>query len=214
MMHKNTRLSKILSGKIVSIVRQKESKHVLDIVEAIYKGGITAIEVTSNTPQCFDLIKEINQNWPEIMVGVGTVTDRKIALDAINAGAKFLVTPITNKKIVKVAHHHDIPVLMGAFTPTEIYNAAKYGADAVKLFPAGNLGLAYMKAVMAPLSDVPIIPTGGININNACDWLEAGAVGLGIGNAITNTSFIQQKEFEKITALAAQFVDKVKPYQN
>ncbi len=212
-MNRSIQLTQILSGKIVSIIRQSEGESVLDIVKAIHKGGVNAIEITSNTPGCFDFVQEINQKWPDIIVGVGTVTDRKITQKAIEAGAKFLVTPITKKKIVREAHIHDVPVLMGAFTPTEIFNAYQLGADAVKLFPAGNLGLAYMKAVMAPLSAIPIIPTGGVNIENMTDWLNAGAVGLGIGNGITNPEFIKNKDFDKITLLASQFVEKVKSYQ-
>lgn len=208
-MDRTLRVNEILSGGLIAIIRQPESKYVLDIVKAVYNGGIKAIEITSNTPDCFELVEQIAHNWPHMIIGVGTVTSKNIAETAINKGANFLVTPITNKKIVQMAHSQNTPVFMGALTPTEIYKAYEYGADAIKLFPAGQFGIDYMKAVLAPLSDIPVIPTGGVTLDNATTWMMHGAVALGLGNALTDHKLIQNQDFEAITTRANLFVEKI-----
>ncbi|NJB71945.1 2-dehydro-3-deoxyphosphogluconate aldolase/(4S)-4-hydroxy-2-oxoglutarate aldolase [Saonia flava] len=168
--------------KIVAIVRLNDVSRIDEIVQSLVSGGIKTIEITSNTPSYLNEIKKIKSLYPEILIGAGTVVSSKIAKKAIDAGAQFLVTPNYNLKIIKHAHRNNIPVLMGALTPTEINLAIENGADFIKIFPAGAMGLDYFKAIRAPFNKAKFIPVGGIDIQNIQDWFSAGAVGVGLGS--------------------------------
>ncbi len=176
---------RILAEKLVVIIRSDDQKKVPLIVEALVSAGVGVLEITSNTPGFEDEIKAARRNYPEVLIGAGTMINREKAEKALKAGAQFLVTPNANEGIAVYAHENNLPVLMGALTPTEIVDAASFGADIVKLFPADLFGVDYLKAVRAPLDNIPMFAVGGIGNENAREWMEAGAAGLGVGGKLT-----------------------------
>lgn len=180
----------IKQEKIVAIVRMKEQLEVSTFLKSLIDGGLKVLEITSNTPGFCEEITNAKNLYAnkDILIGAGTVTSAAIAKEAIEAGAQFLVTPNTNIEVIQIAHKSDIPVLMGAVTPTEICVAVENGADIVKLFPAGNLGIDYFKSVKAPLDKVDFFVVGGINLFNIEDWMEAGAAGFGLGSVLTKSA--------------------------
>ena len=209
-MTKQDILKQLLDTKIVAIIRLSSSEFVYDTAMALYKGGVKAIEVTVGTPNAFAEIAKLSKH-EGILVGVGSVVDAKTAEQAIEAGAQYIVTPATKKEVIDMAHKHGKPVLSGALTPLEILQAYEWGADIVKLFPAAAFGLPYFKAVKAPMPHIPIMPTGGVSVENAAEWLQNGAVCLGVGGSLTNEKWIMHQNFEAITAIAKQMravVDK------
>lgn len=177
-------LKRILDEKVVAIVRLPEQSLIPDCIECLVKGGIKCLEITSNTPGYLEEITNTITKFPGVLVGAGTITNQHKALEAINAGAKFLVTPNVDLEVIKRAHEAQIPVLMGALTPTEINLAAESGADIIKLFPAGELGMNYYKSIKGPFDSLPIFVVGGVNKDNALDWLKAGVAGIGVGNQL------------------------------
>src|SRR5690606_11782511 len=140
----------ILLHKLVAIVRLKQQNQIAAVLESLVIGGIKALEITTNTPGFEEEIAKARKRYPQILIGAGTITSPDFAMRAINAGAQFLVTPNTDREIISIAHQYDIPVLMGAATPTELNLAVQAGADIIKLFPAAPLGLDYFKAIRAP----------------------------------------------------------------
>ncbi len=195
----------LLAARIVAIIRLKEQSQVGPVVRCLVQGGITALEVTSNTPGFCEEITQARKNYPDVFVGAGTVTSANLAQQAIDAGAQFLVTPNTSKDVVDIAHKNNIPVLMGALTPTEIVNAIEFGADVVKLFPAGNLGIGYFKGIQGPFKGTPFMAVGGINIDNIKEWFDAGAVGAGLGSNLAYAVHTQEEE-QGLIQLAKDFL--------
>ena len=209
-MEKTKILTQILKERLVAIIRLPHSKNIEQVVKALVSGGVKVLEITSNTPGYLDGIKETRNNHPNTIVGAGTVTTIEIAQKAIASGAQFLVTPNTNIAVIQLAHEHDIPVLMGAMTPTEINEAVEAGADIIKLFPAEPLGLNYFKTIKGPFKTVNFFAVGGINTNNAQEWLNAGALGVGVGGSLAKP--IKSKtDFEETVTKANQFIKLLKP---
>lgn len=200
-MTKKEILDTLLASKIIAIIRLDSSEPVYKVADALYKGGVTAIEVTMGTPNVLEEIAKLAKH-DGILPGVGSVIDAAMAKAAIEAGAEFIVTPTTKLAIIKMAHYYGKPVLSGALTPTEILQAYEWGADVIKLFPAGIFGLPYFKAVKAPMPYIPIMPTGGVTIENATEWLESGAVCLGVGSTLVNKKLIAQEDFTALTKIA------------
>ena len=194
-------LAQLLRTKIVAIIRLEDAAAVFNTAIALQKGGVSAIEVTMGTPNALQEISKLAQQ-EGILPGVGSVVDAKTAEQAIQAGAEYIVTPASKKEVIEVAHKFGKPVLSGALTPTEILQAYEWGADIIKLFPAATFGLPYFKAVKAPMPYIPIMPTGGVTIENAAEWLAHGAVCLGVGSTLVNKKLIQQQDFAAITSLA------------
>lgn len=198
----------IKQSQLVAIIRLKQQSDVANVLECLIEGGITSLEITANTPGFCEEIKNARQKYPDALIGAGTVVNASLAKQAIDAGAQFLVTPNTEKSVIEVAHAHGVPVLMGALTPTDIANCINYNADFIKIFPAGSFGIKYFKDLQGPFSGVPLMPVGGVNIDNITDWFEAGAVGVGVASDLcrpTNTA----QEREKLIALARNYVSKL-----
>ena len=200
----------IKKEKIVAIVRMKEQLEVPAFINSLIKGGIKALEITSNTPGFSEEIANARNLYSQfgVLIGAGTVTNIEIAKEAIKAGAQFLVTPNTNIEVIKIAHTHDIPVLMGAVTPTEVCVAIENGADIIKLFPAGSLGINYFKSIKAPLEKVDFFVVGGINLSNIKDWMEAGASGVGLGSVLTQTT-IREGDIKPIESTVKKFIQLI-----
>jgi len=180
----------IKKEKIVAIVRLKEQLEVPTFLKSLINGGLKVLEITSNTPGFCEEITNARRLYSDnnVLIGAGTVTNTAIAKEAIQAGAQFLVTPNTNVDVIRIAHQKNIPVLMGAVTPSEVCLAVENGADIVKLFPAGDLGINYFKSVKASLDKVDFFVVGGINLLNMEDWMKAGAAGVGLGSVLTKSA--------------------------
>lgn len=207
-MTKATLLEELLASKIVAIIRLSSSQPIQELAKALHRGGVKAIEITMGTPNALEEINKLSQ-IEGVIPGVGSVIDAKIAQAAIEAGAQFVVTPISKPEVIQMAHQFDKPILSGAMTPSEILQAYEWGADVVKLFPAANFGLSYFKAVKAPMPHLPIMPTGGITLENASEWIASGAVCLGVGSTLVNKQLIADKDFESITAIAKAMIKAV-----
>lgn len=208
-MTKEEILSILLETKIVAIIRLDSAESVHDVALAIHDGGVRAIEITLGTPNALIEIEKLASH-PDILVGVGSVVDTEGAASAIKAGAQFIVTPTTKKEVIEIAHHHDKPILSGALTPTEVLQAYEWGADIIKLFPASTFGLSYFKAIQGPLPYIPIMPTGGVTVQNAAEWIANGAVCLGVGGTLVNKDLIKSHEFSAITEIAKQLREAVR----
>jgi 2-dehydro-3-deoxyphosphogluconate aldolase / (4S)-4-hydroxy-2-oxoglutarate aldolase len=193
-------LQELLNRKVVAVLRVKEEDKLQNVIEAIYAGGISVAEITMTVPNAIQLISKMNSILDKnIIIGVGSVLDSKTAEDAIKAGARYVVSPVFKKEVIETAHMFEVPVMPGCFTPTEIQTAFEAGADIVKVFPADIVGMAFFKAVLAPLPHLKLMPTGGVSLTNAGDWLKAGACAVGIGSSLLDKNAIQENNFSKLT---------------
>ncbi len=207
-------LSKILEGGVIAVLRLNGGENFLKISEAIHKGGVNALELTMTTPNALKLLEEAVKVFDsEMLFGVGSILNEQMANDAINAGALYLVSPVYKKVLVKTAHSHDLPIIPGAFSPTEIQTAYENGADVVKVFPADILGMSYFKSIKAPLPHLKLMPTGGVTLTNAADWLRAGACAVGIGTALLSKIAIESKDYSKLTENAKILIENIKQYR-
>lgn len=205
-------LDEILKGGIVAILRVENSDMVIPAAECIFAGGIRAIEVTMNTPNALDCINELSK-IEGIIPGVGTVTDSVMATEAIEAGAEFVVTPISKKEIIDVCHKLGKPVFSGAFSPAEIYQAYEWGADVIKVFPAETVGMKYIKAVKAPFPQLKLMPTGGVTADNIDKWYDMGSSCVGVGGSFTNAEIINNEEWGRLTNIAREFTTNIEHYR-
>ena len=195
---------------IVAIIRLKDGAALRAVVDALLAGGVRALEVTMTVPRAAELIAELAPTLPEgFLIGAGTVLDATTAARVIDAGAQFVVSPVFRPEVVDACHKRDVPVVPGCFTPTEILNAWDAGADVVKVFPSTALGPTFFKDVRAPLPQVKLMPTGGVTIENAGDWIRAGAVAVGVGSALLDAQAIAQGRFAAITEKAERIVANI-----
>ena len=194
---------------VVAVVRLTDAAVGRDVANALMAGGVTAIEITMTVPGAVELIEELSRTLPQALIGAGTVTDPATAREVIDAGAKFVVSPVFRRSLIERCHRFEIPVMPGCFTPTEILDAWEAGADLVKVFPATALGPGYVKDVRGPLPQVRLVPTGGVTKENAGDWIRAGAVAIGVGTALVDRAAVDEQRFDAITANARHFVNAV-----
>jgi len=204
-------LEEILKRKAVAVLRVKEAEKLQRVIEAIYEGGVSVAEITMTVPNAIQLIEQMSNKLDKnIIIGVGSVLNSKTAEDAIKAGAKYVVSPIFKKEIIDTAHKHNIPAMPGCFTPTEIQTAFEYGADIVKVFPADVVGMEFFKAILAPMPHLKLMPTGGVTLANAGEWLKAGACAVGIGSALLDKKAIQENNYSILTENAKQIMKSIK----
>jgi 2-dehydro-3-deoxyphosphogluconate aldolase / (4S)-4-hydroxy-2-oxoglutarate aldolase len=195
---------------IVAVIRLKDPARVHPVVEALAAGGVRALEVTMTVPRAIELIRELARGVPEgFMLGAGTVIDADTAHAVIDAGASFVVSPVFRRDVIAACHDRDVPAIPGCFTPTEILAAHEAGADIIKVFPATALGPQFIRDLRAPLPHLKLMPTGGVTIHNAGDWIRAGAVAVGIGSALLNPDAIGNGRFDVITDSARRLVATV-----
>ncbi|HEU0008438.1 MAG TPA: bifunctional 4-hydroxy-2-oxoglutarate aldolase/2-dehydro-3-deoxy-phosphogluconate aldolase [Verrucomicrobiae bacterium] len=200
-------LSLLTDPGIIAVVRTPQAAQVLPIAEALLAGGVVAVEVTLTVPGALDAIRQVSGTLgSRALVGAGTVLDAKSCRAAIEAGAEFIVSPITRIEIVAAAHAADRPVMLGAYTPTEAQAAHEAGADFIKLFPADKLGPAYVRALRAPLPHLKIVPTGGVDLNSAAEFLRAGCVALGLGGSLLTPEILRAQDWPALSRLGAEFV--------
>lgn len=205
-----TEIVKIIDDeKLVFVTRLKAQKQIPRVIKSLSNAGVKVLEITSNTPNYANEIKKARALYPDILIGAGTVINEKIALEAINGGAQFLVTPNTNPALVSIAHQNNIPILMGALTPTEVCEAAEAGADFVKLFPADIMGIPYFKSIKAPLNKIKLLAVGGIELNTVKKWFESGVYGIGIASVLKD-DLKTDEDFLEIEINARNFINEIK----
>jgi 2-dehydro-3-deoxyphosphogluconate aldolase/(4S)-4-hydroxy-2-oxoglutarate aldolase len=214
---RETVIQKVTDSKIIAIIRGLAEEKCLMLADALYAGGIEMIEVTFNNsrPEEFfktaNSIRAINDHFGgKVLAGAGTVTSPALVEMAADAGAKYIISPDTNIEVIEKTRSLGLVSMPGALTPTEIMTAHNAGADFVKVFPAANLGSAYIRAIRAPINHVKLLAVGGINGDNVKEFLQAGVMGFGIGGNLTNKQWIEAGEYHKITALAKELIAKVK----
>ena len=199
---------RILAVKIVPVVRASSPEQALGAADAVRAGGIPIVEVTMTVPGAIEVIAGLSRLMgSDVLIGAGTVLDASTAQKCLDAGAQFLVSPGFDPETVALARRLDVLIMPGALTPTEVITAWKAGADFVKIFPCGNVGgPAYIKSLKAALPQIPMIPTGGVNLETAAAFLRAGASALGIGGELISKAALDSGNFAAITESAKQFV--------
>ena len=210
-MHKSEVMAKIREVGLVPVLRADSEEEALAIAYALEAGGVTVLEVTMTVPGALDAIRRLaNEAGDRILVGAGTVLDPETARACMLAGAQFIVSPALNLKTIELCRRYDVAVFPGALTPTEIVTAWEAGADAVKVFPCSAVGGAkYLKAIKAPLPQIELIPTGGVSLATAAEFLEAGAIALGVGGDLVDNNAIRAGRPEVITENARKYLEIV-----
>ncbi|MCC6232004.1 MAG: bifunctional 4-hydroxy-2-oxoglutarate aldolase/2-dehydro-3-deoxy-phosphogluconate aldolase [Verrucomicrobiales bacterium] len=205
------RVQRLTRAAIIAVVRAPRRDLVVPLSEALVAGGVTAIEVTTTTPDALNAIRDARAALgARAMVGVGTVLENITCRGALDAGAEFVVSPILRTGMVPLCHAADVPVMLGAFTPTEAQLAYEAGSDFVKLFPADSLGPAFVKAVRAPLPHLRLVPTGGVDLSNVVDFLNAGCAALGAGSSLVSAEILRDQNWPELTRRAAAFMAAVR----
>lgn len=196
---------------IVAVIRIKEPEKLQAVVDAIAAGGVTALEVTMTVPGAVELIRGLAPKMPAgFILGAGTVLDADTVARVVDAGARYVVSPVFRRSVIDACHQRDVPAMPGCFSPTEILDAWEAGADVVKVFPATALGPGYIKDVRAPLPQVKLMPTGGVTLDNAGDWIRAGAVAVGVGTALLDAKAIAEGHYNVLHANAERIVANVR----
>ncbi len=200
-------ISRLLNPGIIAVVRARRSDQVVPLAEALVAGGVIAVEVTMTTPNAIAAIREAKQKLgARALIGVGTVLDAVTCRAAIEAGAEFVVSPIVRPELVPICHAACVPVMLGAYTPTEAQLAHEAGADFVKIFPADGLGPKYIRNLLAPLPHLRIVPTGGVDLQNIADFLNAGCAAVGAGGSLVSAKILETDNWPELTRLAKEFV--------
>lgn len=204
-------LQEVEASGVVAVIRMKEPDKLRAVVDALVDGGVRALEVTMTVPGAVGLIERLARELPTgFELGAGTVLDPETARQVILAGAKFIVAPTLNLATIEMCHRYDVAMMPGCFTPTEILTAWQAGADIIKVFPATALGPSDFKDVRGPLPQIRMMPTGGVTLENAGEWIKAGAIAIGVGTSLLETRAIAEGNFKKIAENARILVDAVK----
>lgn len=204
-------LKRLLESKLVAVVRLDSGEQLLKVAEALREGGIDIIEFTVSTPGALDMVKQATTRFgDEVLIGAGTVLDPETARASILAGAEFVVTPTLKLATIEVCKRYGKPIIPGAFTPTEILTAWEAGADMVKVFPASVAGPDYLKAILAPLPQLRLVPTGGVSAENAAAFIKAGAAALGVGGKLVDKKAVARGDWAALTAEAQALVTIVR----
>ena len=211
-MNKSETISRIIETGLIPVVRAESSDIAMRAIDAIKQGGISVLEITMTVPGAIRVIEEVARRFGEdVIVGAGTVLDSETARACMLAGAQFIVSPALDLDTISCCRRYSIPVMPGAMTPSEVVAAWKAGADFVKVFPANAVGgPSYIKALKAPLPQIALVPTGGVSLKTAADFIKAGAAALGVGADLVDTAALRAGEDKVITARARQFIEIVK----
>jgi 2-dehydro-3-deoxyphosphogluconate aldolase / (4S)-4-hydroxy-2-oxoglutarate aldolase len=202
--------AQIAAERVVAVIRLADASKLVPVIEAVAAGGVRCIEITMTVPNAVELIRQVSSTVSDsILIGAGTVTDAATAHAVIEAGAQFVVSPILSPEVIAACKQADIYCAPGCFTPTEIFTAWKLGADVIKVFPATSLGPKYFKDIKGPFPNIPLMPTGGVSIENAHEWIAAGAVAVGIGSDLLDKKAIDEGRYEVLTQRAAQLAANV-----
>ncbi len=207
-MSRKETLSQILSSGVIAVIRMKDTRQLLKVIEAIQVGGVKCIEITMTVPGAVDIISQISRSSPsDVIIGAGTVTEKIAAIDVIKAGARFVVGPALNLDILDVCRERDTVCMPGCFSPTEILAGWNAGADVIKVFPATSLGPKYFKDIAGPFPQIRLMPTGGVTIENVGEWVAAGAAAVGIGNDLLDKKAIEEEKYSVLTERAQRLTN-------
>lgn len=201
-------MRRIAALAAVAVVRLPSAEQALRASEAVRAGGVEAVEITLTTPGALEAIRALSCD-DGMIVGAGSVLDSESARAAIDAGARFIVSPVLLPQLVPLAHEADVAVMLGAFSPTEILAAHRAGSDAVKVFPADALGPAFIRGVRAPMPFLRLVPTGGVTPENAGDWLRAGATAVGLGGSLVDAKLAGAGDWDAITQRARRVLRSI-----
>jgi len=209
-MDKELVLTKIADSGVVAVVRAENGEKAKKIADACLEGGVPAIELTFTVPFAHKVIEDLAKEYKngEMILGAGTVMDPETARIAILSGAQYVVSPYFNAETVKLCNRYRVPCMPGAMTIKEVVEAMEAGADIVKVFPGEAFGPKILKAIKGPIPQAKMMPTGGVDVNNVADWIKAGAVAVGAGSSLTGGA--KTGDYKAITALAKEFIEKVK----
>src|SRR5213593_4212434 len=204
-------LDPLLQSGVIAVVRLTEAVRLGPAARALAAGGVGAVEVTLTTPGAIDAIADLasDQKLAGCLIGAGTVLDESAARHVIDAGARFVVSPALNPGVIRLCRDREIPCMPGAFTPTELLEAWRAGAPVMKLFPASAVGPSYVRDVLAPLPFLRLVPSGGVSLENAGEWIRAGAAAVSVGSALASAALLTDESTAELTARARSFVERV-----
>src|SRR5580700_3925550 len=206
-MSKESQLRRVLDCGIVAIVRSPDGQQLVEVARALADGGVSVVEITMTVPNALDVVRQVRQALGDrLLLGAGTILDTETARAALLAGAEYLVSPTLNLDVIRLCRRYDKLVMPGAFTPTEILAAWEAGADIVKVFPADVVGPVFFKAIKGPLPQIRVMPTGGVDLTTAADFLKAGACCLGVGGQLVEPKAVAARDFDRIRGLAREYV--------
>ncbi len=207
MSKKNEVLQTIFQTRLIAVIRLVENEKLLPACEALQAGGVKALEITLTMPNPLETIRQLSSRKAAgTIVGAGSVLDAETARAAILAGAEFVVSPVTNHGMIRLCNRYGVAVVAGALTPTEIVTAWQLGADIVKIFPASSLGPRYIKDIKAPLPQVELMPTGGVTLENAAEFIRSGACGVAMGSELLDKAMIAAQNWMALTERARQLL--------
>ena len=210
-MNKSEKLALIRETGVIAIMRAQSSDQLIAAADAIKAGGVRVIEVTMTTPGALAVVEEAKARYgQDVLFGVGTVLDAETARAAILAGADFIVAPSLDLDTVALCNRYSIPVMPGCYTPTEMVTAWQAGADMIKLFPASVGGPDLVKAILAPLPQLEIVPVGGVNLDTAADFVRKGAAALGVGSNLVNQKLLDAGDLDELQRRAAALIAEVR----
>src|SRR5437667_387648 len=210
-MSRDSQLRHILDCGIVAVVRSPDSQQLVEVARALADGGVRAVEITMSVPDALDVLRQVRQALGDrVVLGAGTILDPESARAALLAGAEYIVAPTLNLDVIRLCRRYDKIVIPGAFTPTEILTAWEAGADIVKVFPAESVGPAFFKAMRGPLPQIRLMPTGGVDLDTAADFLKAGAYCLGVGGQLVDPKAVAEGNFAHIRSVAAKYAKIVR----
>jgi len=205
-------LAKIMEEGVVPVIRVASAAEAFEVAKAIHDGGISVVEVTMSVPGALDVMKEVTQKFgKEVLLGAGTILDPETARAALLSGAQFIVTPTLNLEVIRMCKRYSAVVIPGTLTPTEILTAWEAGSDMVKVFPIAQVGgPAYIRALRGPLPHIPMVPTGGVNVQNAGEYIKAGAAAIAAGGELVDKKAVAEKKFSVIAEKVRKIVAEVK----
>ncbi|MFW6035493.1 MAG: bifunctional 2-keto-4-hydroxyglutarate aldolase/2-keto-3-deoxy-6-phosphogluconate aldolase [Halothermotrichaceae bacterium] len=209
MLDKMENLKRIEESGIVAVVRAENAEQAVKIADAVKAGGINAIEITMTVPGAVDVIKELSNTYnpDEILIGAGSVIDSETARACLLAGAEYIVAPIFDRATVKLCNNYQKIVMPGCMTVNEVLTAMQAGADICKIFPASLFGPKIIKSIKGPIPQAPLLPTGGVNLDNVKEWMNAGSFAVGVGSSLTAGA--KKGDYEEVTRTAAEFVKRI-----
>jgi 2-dehydro-3-deoxyphosphogluconate aldolase/(4S)-4-hydroxy-2-oxoglutarate aldolase len=214
MMDKTTLMKNIHDQKLIAVIRGKTPDQTILLVDALVAGGVKTIEITFTTPDPIWIVQELKKKYQgDLLLGMGTLTDPGQAEQAAQAGAEFLVSPHYQESLCRSMKATGCLVMVGALTPTEIFRAYHEGqADIIKIFPGSLVGPSYLKAIHGPYPELPLMPTGGVDLNNLREWLAAGAIAVGAGGSLAPKKYQADQDYDKIRDLAAAFIEQINQF--
>jgi 2-dehydro-3-deoxyphosphogluconate aldolase / (4S)-4-hydroxy-2-oxoglutarate aldolase len=210
-MEKLNNLRKLIDAGIVAVIRRPQAAKIHSIAEALVEGDVGALEITVDTPSVFEMIQSIKKTFGNrVLVGAGTVLDAQTAKTAVDAGSDFIFSPSLDEETIQITNQYGKISIPGVMTPTEIVKAYKAGADLVKIFPGSSLGVDYIKELRGPLGHIPMMPTGGVNLDNVSQFIRNGAVAVGVGGSLLKKELIDEERYEELAELAKKFTTAIK----